>query len=253
MIRAITIVVLVLASVAHGNDFARSIRQREQVTKGLVAYWAMRNSGTTVYDEWTGGRNGTATGDTVFSSISGAVGNGAEFDGNGDYINCGAFNPTTSGSALTVSAWYKHTTAQTNRVIVSQYNTTLNRRAWQVAIIGGTSVQVIITSDGGATLIKNYYTSTKSMSTWRHICFTWNSGVLSLWEDGAAASVTKNADGTFTQMTTLTAAVYIGSRDSGSSTEFSGSVDEVRIYNRVLTADEIKQLYRMGAIPKGIK
>jgi hypothetical protein len=33
----------------------------------------------------------------------------------------------------------------------------------------------------------------------------------------------------------------------------SGSIDEVRIYNVALTADEIKQLYRMGAIPKGIK
>jgi hypothetical protein len=30
-------------------------------------------------------------------------------------------------------------------------------------------------------------------------------------------------------------------------------VDEVRIYNRALTADEVKQLYRMGAIPRGIK
>ena len=34
---------------------------------------------------------------------------------------------------------------------------------------------------------------------------------------------------------------------------FSGMIDEVRLYNRVLTADEVKQLYRMGAIPKGIK
>jgi hypothetical protein len=34
---------------------------------------------------------------------------------------------------------------------------------------------------------------------------------------------------------------------------FFGNIDEVRIYTRALTADEINQLYRMGAIPKGIK
>jgi hypothetical protein len=34
---------------------------------------------------------------------------------------------------------------------------------------------------------------------------------------------------------------------------FNGDIDEVRLYKVALTADEIKQLYRMGAIPKGIK
>jgi hypothetical protein len=46
--------------------------------------------------------------------------------------------------------------------------------------------------------------------------------------------------------------VWIGARQVPDQ-YFAGYIDEVRIYNRILTADEIKQLYRMGAIPKGIK
>jgi hypothetical protein len=34
---------------------------------------------------------------------------------------------------------------------------------------------------------------------------------------------------------------------------FDGEIDEVRIYNRALSTDEIKQLYRMGALPRGLK
>jgi uncharacterized membrane protein len=34
---------------------------------------------------------------------------------------------------------------------------------------------------------------------------------------------------------------------------FLGHIDEVRVYNRAITADEVKQLYRMGALPRGIK
>jgi len=41
--------------------------------------------------------------------------------------------------------------------------------------------------------------------------------------------------------------------DIGGLEHWAGKIDEVRIYNRALSADEIKQLYRMGALPRGIK
>ena len=38
---------------------------------------------------------------------------------------------------------------------------------------------------------------------------------------------------------------YIGTRDSGDG-GWSGSIDDVRIYNRALSASEVQQLYLMG-------
>jgi hypothetical protein len=40
---------------------------------------------------------------------------------------------------------------------------------------------------------------------------------------------------------------------AGRVEHFDGSIDEVRIFNVAKTADEIKQLYRMGATPRGLK
>ena len=34
--------------------------------------------------------------------------------------------------------------------------------------------------------------------------------------------------------------------NAGMSRTFDGKLDEVRVYNRALSADEVKQLYRMG-------
>jgi Concanavalin A-like lectin/glucanases superfamily len=40
--------------------------------------------------------------------------------------------------------------------------------------------------------------------------------------------------------------VYIGYQADAVPGKFDGSIDDVRIYNRALSADEIKRLYNMG-------
>jgi hypothetical protein len=75
---------------------------------------------------------------------------------------------------------------------------------------------------------------------------------MTIFINGTAMSTTLTTAGTYTKMSNTTAPLYIGSWAVG-DLYFKGSIDEVRIYNRALTADEIKQLYRMGATPKGIK
>jgi hypothetical protein len=39
--------------------------------------------------------------------------------------------------------------------------------------------------------------------------------------------------------------IWIG--DVAAGLPFAGSIDDVRIYNRALTADEVKQLYKLGS------
>jgi hypothetical protein len=40
--------------------------------------------------------------------------------------------------------------------------------------------------------------------------------------------------------------VYLGNSTSAGAQYFSGGMDEVRLYNRVLTAQEIQSLYAAG-------
>lgn len=55
------------------------------------------------------------------------------------------------------------------------------------------------------------------------------------------------ATATAALITTISAhALTIGMSNSGTAIPFNGSIDDVRIYNRVLSASEVSQLYNAG-------
>jgi hypothetical protein len=61
--------------------------------------------------------------------------------------------------------------------------------------------------------------------------------------DGVSVASTQTFAGSL--CTGSTANVNIGRRADNQS-YFNGTIDDVRIYNRALSADEIKRLYNMG-------
>jgi hypothetical protein len=214
---------LCVANVAHGNDFARSIRQSEQVTKGLVAYWAMRNSGTTVYDE-LGVRNATAVDGVSFSS--GVVGNGANCDGNNDYINTSYKPPNT----FSLSMWRKVKESSAGGAgLVSTYSgatyTGFNLTQWTGFVMYYDTLQ-------------NKTGPSAHKDVWKHFAVTSSGSIITVYEDGA---LFLQWSGTTTHAGNL----FLGR--SRYDNDFSYcSLDEVRIYNRAISADEVKQLYTMG-------
>jgi hypothetical protein len=52
--------------------------------------------------------------------------------------------------------------------------------------------------------------------------------------------------GTLTPIGNGTGTIEIGSFGSGGSYNLNGLIDDVRIYNRALSPDEVEQLYQMG-------
>ena len=60
-----------------------------------------------------------------------------------------------------------------------------------------------------------------------------------------STSTPKTGDITYTNVKTAT----IGSWDSGDNNA-NALIDEVRVYNRALTATEVNQLYRMGGLTR---
>jgi hypothetical protein len=235
--------VLVLASVAHGNDFARSIRQREQVTKGLVAYYSMRNSGTTVYDE-IGTNNGSAINGPTFAIASGLVASGASLDGNNDYILPSASSTLTFGTGdFSVSVWFKASSISGVRNII-RASYASNAGAWGIFLFSNLIYAHARSSAAAFKGAENAFTDT---TAWHHAVLVRKSSIVYGYLDGAAMTTTGVTGADFNCAGNGRA--YIGAVDdsSGGAKEFfAGLLDEYRIYNRALTADEIKQLYRMG-------
>ena len=84
----------------------------------------------------------------------------------------------------------------------------------------------------------NVFTSALDLDVWYHIVGTYDqeSGAMNIYVDG---TLVDSKTYKFTQMTTVRN-FSIGYGDSG---YFDGVIDEVRIYDRALTAEEVKELY----------
>jgi hypothetical protein len=237
------------------------IGQKDQVTKGLVSYWAMRNSGTTVFDEW-GANHGGASNGVTFGTSYAAVASGANFASNdSEYINMGyiAALDFATNQPFSVSIWVKHSTSNFTAWVGNAQDETNPRKGWSLSG-GGSSIGVRFVFSGSTNDTHGIILDDPVVpvtNTWTHYAFSYTgsavaSGV-SLYRNAVVVSPTVTRD-TISGPSTSSTPVEIGRRAHTTSRLYhNGNLDEIRVYNRALTADEIKQLYRMGAIPKGIK
>jgi len=205
---------------------------------GLVASYALENN---VEDSSGNGHHGTLAGDPNFpvSYVNGPAGLGQAmlFDGTigHQYVDMGTFNPSAATDQLSVALWAKWDGFS---------------NAWQGLIgkrIGGwdrSEMMWQIEADQSTGLIKfqregNDVTTDRVLlvGEWAHVAATF---------DGTTAKVYLNGEmvqeGNFSFGTDTEAPIQIGSSTSGGGNAFNGALDEIRIYDIVLSDAEILEL-----------
>ena len=211
-------------------------------------------SGTIAKDASGHGNDGTIHGATWTTGISGKA---LRFDGVDDYVkitNHPSLNPRT---AITISAWYRPVSFKGtgNDPIVDkgyyshdppyyQYHLGVtgdgyNHRGARAAF--GFSVAVEGESKGAGTDY-NFWIP----GTWYHLVGTYDGEMIRFYVNGKLISA-KQSQG---EMRDYGKDVYIATFSNLVSTyHLPGTIDEVRIYNRALRIDEIKNLYESLALP----
>jgi len=206
----------------------------------LVSWWKFdEGSGTIAYDS-AGSNHGFIYGATrKVGPIDGVL----SFDGVDDYVDCGNDNSLAITNNLTIAAWVKRESAagSTNEIIVSKYNG--GKRSYRLFFIGNDRIRWWLSQDGGTTNRK-YVSSTLQITdtNWHFIAATFKSGSLRIYIDGV--NRTDSGKGNISSIFASTEPLFIGQENSGSY--FNGLIDDVRICNRVLSAEEIQQLYLSG-------
>jgi hypothetical protein len=210
---------------------------------GLVAYWRMdEGTGTTTKDD-AASNTGTITGATWKSDSDCKSGSCLYFDGT-DYITTPSF--ALSGTVLTVSGWVK---IDINNVASSQNILTEGASSDTVGF-----VQLYRYSDGNA-LFWRYTTGSAATYVGMSTFFngydnTWV--YLTIVADYSGATVKFYRNGQLIQTSNMTTPVfpstnrakYLGAYSAGGSNPITnGNLDDIRIYNRELSAAEIKALY----------
>ncbi len=203
---------------------------------GIVGNWRFDDGSEATAKDYSGnGNNGTITN---ASSTTGKVGKALSFDstdGDNDYVaipNNSAFNLST---AITVEAWVNPNTVSSTQVIAGKtYGT-----SWEMGL---SSSQLYVNAvEGGTTYSGVVKGGTVSTGLWNHVVWTYDSstGVNIAYVNGVQVATSTKSGVLGIDSTTL----YIGRRCYGNLL-FNGLIDEVAIYNRILSADEVYSHYK---------
>jgi hypothetical protein len=228
------------------------------LSNGLVGWWtfdgndsATNNSGIlTVLDRSGSGNKGTTASKAATPSFTpGKIGQALNFDGVDDVIAAGDIAATDGASQLTASAWVYSSVLAAGAPAVTKWTNSNNNWALYTSESGdGGSNDISFTVDG----TNDGYTTGNihKAGVWEHWVGvfdgtqTGDSARLKIYFNGEAQSLTFN--GTIPATTNSnSAAVSIGI-DPDPFTKWTGLIDDVRIYTRALSADEVKRLYTMG-------
>ena len=207
---------------------------------------------TTWHDQWStnNATNSTASAQPRIYNGS-VVDDGLYFDGTSDALFIP--DPNESTSTLSVFVWWNSTNSVGNMQAISHYYTVLNQRSWFISTAStgwgadGNELGVLISKDGTTSegSYKAYYVDQNvADGVWHHVGFTFTNNTLTLYIDGTGGIATKYKDGTVSTLRDSTAELAIGTINPPSpSLWWPGFLDDVAIYNKVLTTDEIQQLY----------
>src|ERR1035437_571409 len=227
----------------------------------LVGYWPMDDgSGSVVTDASSAHDNGTFSG--TVSWTAGNVGSGAaQFTGS-NYMSI----PDNSGldfgtsTPFSVSVWVK--TTGSSGVFINTNPAASNVPGYLVGFDGrGLYVDLRLSSAGSTNdcVIGDVNNSTTiNDGNWHHIVAVVNRNPtctindVTMYIDHAAQSdkVDESSANATNQNLTGSAPIAIGGVQDYFSTitgAFTGSLDDLRIYNRALNSSEVNQLYQMGS------
>jgi len=208
--------------------------------ESLVLHYSLdRNEDGKATDGSGKGNHGTVSG-TEFMR-EGRVAGAYLFDGVNDIIDIGAGKFDDLGNA-TLSMWIKSSRPVANDWIVFEHF--VNDSMGLDLRVDGNGVGFNLTGRNGQVGV---HTKTFPFDNWAHVVVVLGSGGMSLYCNGELAMNNPACTDTFSQLGS-SRCNKIGMTDFsgphiGGGCFFKGALDEVMIFNRSLTIEEVKQLY----------
>jgi prepilin-type N-terminal cleavage/methylation domain-containing protein len=197
------------------------------------------------------GNNGTVTGATLTTDRKGQSNKAYSFNGSTNYITMGNPAVLRITGAITLAGWVKINDTANNHQLFGRGQSLSGNGNFGYAV-GYYSVTNRIYWDMYSATARSYIhsnTVTITDTNWHFIVATWDGTTgtngQKLYIDGALANQGTSA---ISAIGTPSYTFDIGRSSSGAAwTYFTGSIDDVRVYNGALTTAEIQRLYAEGA------
>lgn len=216
-------------------------------TIGLVAFYPFNGNAN---DESGNLHNGTVQGASLATDRNGNLNKAYSFDGVNDYISVAHNSALNLIGNFSISVWYKSDGCLTP---CGTYHTIINKRdesvagdswPWGVAISyidgpKGEFQKIFASRRNNSNLDYQVSKSEIQLNTWQHAVIVVNNNIQSIYIDS-------ELDGTYTYaqgQPTSTENMIIGWNLRPDLEQFKGLIDDIRLYNRALTTEEILALF----------
>jgi hypothetical protein len=209
-------------------------------TNGLVGWWPFNGNAN---DESGNGNNGTVNGATLTTDRFGNAGQAYSFDGVDDFINYGN-SILAAATSASVSFWF-----QTTNFSSTSKNIYNKRRSPSGDGFGfGMSDSICgagLNREPAINVGTSYGTPPINFnSNWTFITATWTGNILSVFKNGILGASLNLPPGPFVGNEPF----YLGkgfdvAPDAGGIRAYEGKIDDIGIWNRALTDQEISDLY----------
>jgi hypothetical protein len=210
------------------------------LNSGLVGMWSFNSKDLSdkVYDRSGNGNDGYVNGRATSTLKSiGKVGQALNFDGTSDYIYLGTPASLFPTSGITLSAWINpDQTAISTQIISNDDAATISN---QMRTQGAAGLRCSISNTTST------FGSTIPSGEWTHVGCVYDGANIINYINGVSVGSTP-LTGSISYPNSNTEPWRIGRRGDAAPGYFNGRIDEVRIYDRALTASEMKQLYLLG-------
>ena len=214
-----------------------SFRTIPEIDPNLIGWWRFdEGSGNIAYDSSGNGNDGTFNGDPQW--MPGHFDYALEFDGSGDWLDCGEDPSFQITDAVTVSAWIKvgaqgidHKIGGNQDGVNGGYKMTIfsnNRVEFEIRTSGNTYI-LNRDVDGGIEI---------EVDVWYHVTgvYSLEGGYIRTYVNGALDREMSTTDA----LGTSPGSFIIGCEPfTTGSYNFNGVMDDLRIYNQALTEGEI--------------
>ncbi len=208
-------------------------------TSGLVGWWPFNGNAN---DESGNGNNGMVNGATLTNDRSGNANNAFNFDGLDDYISATPTLPTGS-APRTVSCWFKTIAGS---IPTSQYPNLQAMTGWGNPFSGAVLFPQFVQAPTGKAYFESGSSGNQLLSQnavndgiWHQIVTTY---------DGISSRVKMYIDATLQDSSAVvslgTTSSFFGIGNvSWANVPFQGQIDDVGLWDRALTQQEIIDLY----------